>query len=732
MRPGTAPTGEFAADAESVPPACRVRELTREYGAAGSGVRALDGVDLDLGRGQFTAIMGPSGSGKSTLMYLLAGLDTPTSGQVWLGETELSRLRDAELTKIRRTRVGFVFQSFNLLPTLSAADNILLPRDGVAIAVGPHFTVLTGEEEADRRIQELTGGNDILTQVIIAFAAVALFTYMIAVSNTFTILLAQRQRQIALLRCVGAGRTQIVRSVLVEALITGVVAAAAGVLLALGLGQVAVFAAQRFAPSMLDVEGLTILPAALLAPLVVGEMLTVCAALVPAVRGTLTSPLAALRPALPPVGRVRLTRVMLGVLLVLAGVVLLAFGVLDGALMPGIAGGCVSFIGVFVLGPVVVPLLVGTVRRLVARLFGAPGALAVENARRNPHRAAATTSALLVGVTLIVMMTVGATIARTVTDQELSGQVPVDALVDEAGEGRGFTPQDIATLTGVAGIAGAAQVTDLSVTRLVGPSGETEIDVVAVGPDAAGVAKDEGLFDGLAPGIMLLDPGTAGQLQVADGDQVKAPWGAMTVHVGRVGGPVVLRSNVPSLPGHVSVWLRFADDADIGETIVALNQATAGMDGVFVNSPAADRAEIENGVEAVLKVAIALLAIAVVIALIGVGNTLGLSVIERTRESALLRAMGLTAGQLRGMLAIEAAVRATVAVVLGVALGIGYGWAGIATLFGDIPDNGVPLVIPWGRVALIAAVAVGAGILASVLPARRAARVAPAVALGMD
>ena len=94
--------------------------------------------------------------------------------------------------------------------------------------------------------------------------------------------------------------------------------------------------------------------------------------------------------------------------------------------------------------------------------------------------------------------------------------------------------------------------------------------------------------------------------------------------------------------------------------------------------------------------------------------------------------MGLTAGQLRGMLAIEAAVRATVAVVLGVALGIGYGWAGIATLFGDIPDNGVPLVIPWGRVALIAAVAVGAGILASVLPARRAARVAPAVALGMD
>lgn len=107
--------------------ACRARALTRTYGTKGATITALDGVDLDVERGAFTAIMGPSGSGKSTLMHLLAGLDTPTSGQVWLGDTELTDLSEAALTRVRRTRVGFVFQSFNLLPTLSAADNILLP-----------------------------------------------------------------------------------------------------------------------------------------------------------------------------------------------------------------------------------------------------------------------------------------------------------------------------------------------------------------------------------------------------------------------------------------------------------------------------------------------------------------------------------------------------------------------------------------------------------------------------
>jgi putative ABC transport system ATP-binding protein len=126
--PATAPVH---GSAKGVPAAARARSLTKVYGGGETIVRALDAVDVDIARGRFTAVMGPSGSGKSTLMHCLAGLDTVSAGQVWLGETEITGLKDAELTRLRRDRVGFVFQSFNLLPTLTAAENITLPM-GIA------------------------------------------------------------------------------------------------------------------------------------------------------------------------------------------------------------------------------------------------------------------------------------------------------------------------------------------------------------------------------------------------------------------------------------------------------------------------------------------------------------------------------------------------------------------------------------------------------------------------
>lgn len=124
--PATARTHGLAADA---PLAARARALTKAYGTGETTVRALDAVDVDIARGRFTAVMGPSGSGKSTLMHCLAGLDTVSAGQVWLGDTEITGLKDRELTRLRRDRIGFMFQAFNLLPTLTAAENITLPMD---------------------------------------------------------------------------------------------------------------------------------------------------------------------------------------------------------------------------------------------------------------------------------------------------------------------------------------------------------------------------------------------------------------------------------------------------------------------------------------------------------------------------------------------------------------------------------------------------------------------------
>lgn len=600
-------------------------------------------------------------------------------------------------------------------------------RDALAAAIGPGPSVRTGAEEVDHRVQQLAGGHDLLTQVLVGFAAVALFTCMIVVANTFTILLAQRQRQLALLRCVGAGRGQIVRSVLAEAVILGALASLAGLVLAVGLGELGVFAADRYLADVLPVDGLVVSPVALLAPFGVGIVLTVLAALLPAVRATRTSPLAALRPETPPTGRVRVVRVVLGVLGVGAGVGLLGWGVSQGDLTGGIAGGFLSFAGVLALGPVLVPLLVGAVRGLARVSVGAPGALAVENARRNPRRAAATTSALLIGVTLITMMTVGATIARTVSDEEISGQVPVDAVVSSA-TGEGVTAAQVERLRTVPGIEATTVIHEIPEATIRGRE-ETVVAVSLVDPEVRDVLRAPRLVEGLAPGVVLLDPTTAANAGVVDGGTVTVPWGRATARVAKVGAPVAPVSDVSGRQGRAVVWLRMADDADPDEVSNALNRAAADEGGLQVSSPAAARAELDRAVDAVLLVTIALLAVAVLIALVGVGNTLGLSVIERTRESALLRALGLTGRQLRGMLAVEAAVLSAVAVVLGVAMGIGYGWAGIATLFADIADDGVPLVVPWARIALVAAVAIVAGLLASVLPARHAALVAPAAAL---
>jgi putative ABC transport system ATP-binding protein len=145
-------------------PAVRAHDLTKVYGAGAAAVTALDGVTVGFGSGAFTAIMGPSGSGKSTLMHCLAGLDTPTGGQVFLGDTDLTRLPDAALTRVRRDRIGFVFQSFNLLPTLTAKDNLMLPLElgGRRVDGGWLDTVVGVLGIGDRlthRPAELSGGQ---------------------------------------------------------------------------------------------------------------------------------------------------------------------------------------------------------------------------------------------------------------------------------------------------------------------------------------------------------------------------------------------------------------------------------------------------------------------------------------------------------------------------------------------------------------------------------------------
>lgn len=617
-------------------------------------------------------------------------------------------------------------------------DNQAL-RDAVAAAPGGQgLTVRTAAAETAERVRQATNETATITGLLLGFAAISVLVSAIVIANTFAILVAQRVRELALLRCVGATRRQVFRSVLGEALVLSLVASAAGI--ALGAGVVGVIAwASR--GSRLALVGPRPDLVSILVPLLVGVVVTVVAAVVPARRATRVAPLAALRPELAaPTGtRAGRVRIGFGLLAVAAGLAVLVLGARAHALGAAILGGAASLVGVVLLGSLVVPPLARVLGAVPARLAGLPGRLAVDNSRRNPGRAAATASALFVGVTLITLMSVGAASGAATIDRELNRHAPVDAIVSSTGE-LPATTYDAVTHSPVVAKAtrGASAPVVLAWEGAAGT--ERHLTATGVGADARAVVRYAEFVDGVAPDTVLL----ATSVGVPDGAMVTlrgdgtAAGAAASVALRAVvredgpTGPVVaidtLRRIAPN--AHTVIWVRYAAGEDPIRANERLAADLAGVPGLQVGGAAQQRAEVERLVAVVLYVVTGLLAVAVVIALVGVGNTLGLSVLERTRESGLLRALGVTRRQLRGMLGIEALTLAGVGAALGIVLGIGYGVAGAHALMGaDMP---VVVAIPWARLALVAVVAIGAGWLASVVPGHRAAKVPPSAALATE
>ncbi|GII99285.1 putative ABC transport system permease protein [Sediminihabitans luteus] len=620
-------------------------------------------------------------------------------------------------------------------------------------------TVSTTEQAALDAAAAMTGGNDVFTAVTLAFAAVALVVAALVIANTFQVLVAQRARTLALLRCVGADKAQIGRSVVLEALILGLVSSAAGVLAGFALVQVGLSVAEGLdldAPLPAVVQPSL---AAVLVPLVVGTLVTVVASLAPARSATRVAPLAALRPAEAPAlgrraGRVRLAT---SALLVLGGAALLGLGLLAGSqgsvevgLLAGIAGGGLSFVGV-VLGAVFwLPHLVAGIGRLLAS-SGAAGRLAAANTLRNPRRTTATATALLIGVTLVSMMSVGAVSARASMLAELDAKYPVDLTVDGGQSsitpdgvepGKEITPAALGAVRAVDGVEDVAEVaTAIATAPDAGDAGWT-LDLVAIAPDdAQRVVADPTGYAGIADDVALVAPDWAAAYDLADGDVLDVAGESGTVpltvrvadvvegyRLTAVVSPATLDALSASAPV-TTLWVEIADDADplqVQQDVIT----GLGDDAYVVQSPAAERAQVESTVDTMLAVVVGLLAAAVVIAVIGVANTLSLSVIERRRESATLRAIGLSRVQLRLMLSLEGVLIAVVGAVAGIGLGLLYGWAGAFTALSAMGD--VQLGVPWRDFALVLVGAVLAGLLASLVPARAAVRTSPVEALAAD
>jgi putative ABC transport system permease protein len=582
--------------------------------------------------------------------------------------------------------------------------------------------VQSPEAYVNQRRTSVNNGVDALSVLLLVFAAIALFVSALVIANTFAVLFAQRLRDFALLRCVGATRRQVVRSVRREAVAVGVLASLAGIVVGVGLGYGLIALVDALAPAA--PMGAAGLPARwLVGGFVVGVVVTMVASWLPTRKVTRVSPLAALRPETTVDVRTA-TRVTPAAILLVTGVVLLGVAMSRNSTTVMLAGGASAFLGVLLLGPVLVPRLI----RVLGAPLGPAGRLATANAVRNPRRTATTTASLLVGVTLTTAVLTGLATTRAGVEGKRGTQHPVDATLAAAG-----TPVPTDLLDRVRRAQGVERAVSVAGAMAEVTGFDRPVPVVAA-PDAHRVARDGGAFARVGPGEIRFDRTT--HTGIRAGDRVAVRVGDrradLRVVVGTGWGPaaVVAPETLATLTGApepLAVWVRASDAADAATLVGRLDDLADAAGATVTNQLQAWESE-QQELRTLTWLVLGLLGVAVVIAVVGIANTLGLSVLERAREHAMLRALGLTRRQLRRMLAAEAVLLSVVATLLGTVIGVGFAWVGYET-FVTRALSQATLRVPWLSLGVVVVVAALAGLLASVLPARRAARVTPAAGL---
>lgn len=606
-------------------------------------------------------------------------------------------------------------------------------RDRVAAALPPRYEVATATrvaEEQSRAVREALG---FLNTALLVFAGISVFVAAFVIHDTFSILVAQRTREIGLLRAVGASPLQISASVLAEAAAVGAVASAAGV----GAGVLMARALRGLLElfgTALPAVGPRLAPRTVAVALGVGVAVTLASALWPARRASRVPPLAALREAaLPPSRASSRRRAATGILLTAAGAAGLAAGLAGrGGLSLVGAGAGVAFLGVAALTPFAVRPFVAAVGWPLPRLLGAPGKLGRENLPRDPRRAAAAASALMVGLALVATFATLADSVKASAGSAIRDTYRADlALLAPDG----FSPLSPRLARELRGLDAVGLVSELRTDLWRHPGTRRVRLLTGVDPDTVGRVLDldlvAGSLDGLDRDGVLLHEGLARDLGLGLGDPLRmefASSGTRRMEVAgifadqRLVGPAVIgdrawRRNLASRLDRLVMVVRApgASPTRLRREV----QRVARDYGVRVLDQGQLRREQEGRVDRLLGLITALLALAVVIALLGIMNTLALSVLERTREIGLLRAVGLSRRQARAMVRTEALLIALLGGSLGLAVGCALGWALVRAL----ADEGLTeLSIPLGRMAGALAVAGLAGIAAAVAPARRAAR----------
>jgi putative ABC transport system permease protein len=565
------------------------------------------------------------------------------------------------------------------------------------------------------------------------FAGIALFVGSFIIWNTFTMTVTQRSREIALMRAIGARRRQVLGSLLLEAVGLGVLASAAGFGLGIGVAKGLKWLMDSIGLA-LPFTSLQIEASQILICLAVGVGVTVFSALVPARRATKVLPIEALRESTPGAEKPSKRRTVIGLAVVAAG----AAGLLDALYADGGMklfglGLAAAMIGVIIALPAAVrPLAAAIATPLKAR--GLPGELAKQNATRNPKRTSATAAALMIGLALVVSMGVFASSLKASFGDVLSDQVDADLyVVTTSAQAPGYSPSVLAAVADADGVD-QVSATGWGMARFDGQdAGYSSID-----PDSAEELLNIGVTDGsiadLGPDAVMVTKEAAVQHGWKVGDTVTTEFAETGTHQLRIaavyGGKgwisddfVVSRAAQEALAGPQLVSSAFVTidaGADRAEVQDAISDALADHPDAKVLDRAGFEKEASGFIDQLLTFMTVMLALAVMIALLGIVNTLALSVFERTRELGLLRAVGMTRGQVRAMVRWESAVISLIGAISGAGLGIGIGLA----MSQILKDEGIKAIsIPVGQIAVYVAVAAVAGVLAALGPARSAAKV---------
>ena len=628
---------------------------------------------------------------------------------------------------------------------LTAADGVSQTELATAAdAVAPAgFTAVTGNAVVKETQKQIGQFLDVISIFLTTFAVIAIVVGAFIIFNTFSILVSQRVRESALLRALGASKRQVTRSVLIEAFLMSVLGATLGLLLGLGLSRLL---AGLFRTFGLDISGdvLTLTPFAIVAGYVVGIVVTMVAAFVPARRAAKVPPVAAMRDDLVVQEKGMGRRLLLGSIAMVVGVALAAAGLVGAPGTDAIwigAGAIIWVITTAVLAPVLGKPVLVACRVVFGRLFGTPGLLAGENALRNPRRTGATASALMIGLAVVSAVGVLASSLSATNDATVDDAFKSDFLV-QMPTFQGFPSQYGDQMEKVDGV-------DL-VSRQQGTPVSVEVDGTPDQTFAIGV--DPGFFtiydltmidgtDAISGKQALLSQGRADDLHAGVGDTIDVQFpGGKTIPLevqgvfedspttGGITVPLSVLTDAGLKRSDSSLSITLADGADRGAVKQDLEDVVKGLPILAVQDKVEFKKLISGQVNQLLYVIYGLLALAVVIAVIGIVNTLGLSVLERTREIGLLRAVGLSRRKLRLMITLESVAIALLGAVLGMVLGLVIG----IVLRQSLKDDLTVLSLPVASLLVFLVVAVIFGVLAAIVPAVRASRMKVLAAIATE